>query len=79
MDAPSPPILGRSDELERLGALLGGARNGHGGALLVRGEPGIGKSTLLDAAVESARGIRVVRADGYEAEASIPFAALQRL
>ncbi|MRX44705.1 AAA family ATPase [Agromyces sp. Q22] len=79
MDAPSPQILGRTDELERLGALLGGARNGHGGALLIRGEPGIGKSTILDGAVDAARGLSVVRADGYEAEAAMPFAALQRL
>ncbi|WP_353813637.1 helix-turn-helix transcriptional regulator [Agromyces sp. SYSU T00266] len=74
-----PPVLGRTDELERLGALLGGARNGRGGALLIRGEPGIGKSTILDEAVRTASGLRVVRADGYEAEAEMPFAGLQRL
>jgi DNA-binding CsgD family transcriptional regulator len=45
----------------------------------VRGEPGIGKTTLLDEVAREPRGIRVLRADGYEAEASIPWAALQRL
>jgi len=74
-----PPILGRTDELERLGALLAGARNGRGGALLIRGEPGIGKSTLLHEAVRAGHGLRVVRGDGFEAEAAMPFAALQRL
>ncbi|WP_400995035.1 AAA family ATPase [Agromyces sp. GXQ0307] len=75
----SPPILGRAPELERLGALLGGARNGRGGALLIRGEPGIGKSTILEEAVRTAHGLRVVRADGFEAESAMPYAALQRL
>ncbi|MFB9958058.1 ATP-binding protein [Agromyces bracchium] len=79
MDAESPLLLGRAPELERLAALLGGARNRRGGALLVRGEPGIGKSTLLDETVRTARGLLVVRANGFEAESAMPYAALQRL
>lgn len=46
---------------------------------MIRGEPGIGKSALLGAAVGSARGIRIVRSDGYEAESAMPYAAVQRL
>lgn len=79
IDAAPPAILGRTDELDRLGALLGNARNGVGTALSVVGEPGIGKTALLDAAVGPARGIRVLRSDGYEAESAMPYAAVQRL
>ena len=45
----------------------------------MRGEPGIGKTTLLDEVARDPHGVRVVRADGYEAEAAMPWAALQRL
>ena len=41
------PLLGREAEERRIGALLAAARNGRGGALLILGEPGIGKSSLL--------------------------------
>lgn len=50
-----------------------------GGALIVRGEPGIGKTALLDHAVAAAEGMRVIRATGIEAEADLPFAALHLL
>lgn len=59
--------------------MVGHARNGRGSALLIRGDPGIGKSALLDASTHGLRGVRVVRADGYEAEAAMPYAALQRI
>ena len=47
--ASAERLLGRHAERERVRALLGHARNGRGGALLVTGEPGIGKTALLDA------------------------------
>ena len=47
--------------------------------LVVRGEPGIGKTALLDWAVESAAGLRVVRVAGVESEMELAFAALQQL
>lgn len=72
-------ILGRRAELDELSLVLGSARNGRGGALHVRGEAGIGKTTLLDAATDGPTGIRVVRVDGYEAEVAMPYAALQRI
>ena len=52
-----------------------------GDAIVVRGAPGIGKSSMLDAiAVEAtALGLRVLRAAGVEAEQSFPYAALRRL
>jgi DNA-binding CsgD family transcriptional regulator/tetratricopeptide (TPR) repeat protein len=58
---------------------MSAARNGRGGALVLRGDPGIGKTALLDAATRDVPGVRVVRSDGYEAESAMPYAALQRI
>ena len=69
-------IYGRTRERSELEAVLELAREGRSTALVVHGEAGIGKSTLLDAAVESAGGFRVLRARGYESESDIPFAVL---
>jgi DNA-binding CsgD family transcriptional regulator len=79
IDAPTTLILGRSGELDRLHALSAGARNGRGGALLLRGDPGIGKTALLDEGTSGLPGVRVVRCDGYEAESAMPYATLQRI
>ena len=48
------PLVGRDQELERLFGMIDQLA-GHGGALVVRGEAGIGKSALLEAAGERAR------------------------
>lgn len=71
-------LLGRDHEQRRLAALLGAARNGRGGSLLVLGEPGIGKTCLLTESAQQAS-IDVIRLDGYESESAMPFAAVQRL
>jgi len=70
------PLLGRDDEQRRIATLLHATRSGHGGALLLVGEPGIGKTALLDAATA---GQPVLRVDGHEAESTLPFAAIHRL
>jgi len=72
-------LVGRSVERQVVAAVLAGARNGVGGALLVRGEPGIGKTALLRAATAGPTGLELLRVDGFEAESAIPFAGLQRL
>ena len=72
-------LLGRLPERAALSQLLDGARAGRSGVLVVRGEPGIGKTALLDWAVESAAGLRVVRVAGVESEMELAFAALQQL
>lgn len=72
-------VLGRDDEKRRLDLLLGHARNGQGGAVLLLGEPGIGKTALVDDLVAHAAPARVLRVTGYEAESTIPYAGLQRL
>jgi len=73
-------IVGRAAELARLDGLLDEVRAGRGGPLLLRGEPGIGKTTLLDELVARAGGeVTVLRAAGVESEAEIAFAALSDL
>ncbi|MFE5340731.1 LuxR C-terminal-related transcriptional regulator [Isoptericola sp. NPDC056578] len=71
-------LLGRESEQRRVAEVVGAARNGHGSALLVLGEPGVGKTTLLRDAAPGA-GTRVLRLDGYESESSMPYAAVERL
>ena len=73
-------LVGREEELRAIDALLGGAPE-RGGALLVRGEPGIGKSTLLAQARRrgGAAGLRVLTAAGVQSESDLPFAGLHQL
>lgn len=77
---PAASLLGRDGELDRLLAVVRAAERGQGGALVLRGEPGIGKTALLDH-VERVAGeaFQVVRASGSEFEAELPFAALHQL
>jgi len=71
-------LYGRDDEQALIDGLLAGAAAGRSGALVITGEPGIGKTALLDYAVQTA-GTRVLRAAGAESEAELPFAGLQLL
>jgi hypothetical protein len=74
------PLVGRGRECALIHGLLDGVPRS-GAALLVRGEPGIGKSALLDHAAEqaSARGFRVLRTLGVHAETDVPYSGLQLL
>jgi DNA-binding CsgD family transcriptional regulator/tetratricopeptide (TPR) repeat protein len=73
-------IIGREPELERIDAFLNTART-DGGALLITGEPGVGKTALLKAGSEaaSAAGSRILRATGVEFEAGMSFAGLNQV
>jgi DNA-binding CsgD family transcriptional regulator len=62
-----------------LDQLLEQVRFGRGGPLVLLGETGVGKTTLLDQAVTSFRDFRFVRVFGVEAEKELPFAAIQQL
>lgn len=74
------PLIGRADEITRLLALVGAAEQGDGGVLVLRGQPGIGKSALLDHVEHAAREkFQIIRAAGSEFEAELPFAALHQL
>ena len=55
------------------------ARHGSAGGVVLRGEPGIGKSALLDELVNATEAATVLRTQGLEAEAPLAFAALHRL
>src|SRR3954465_14791564 len=72
-------LVGRSRERARLERLLDDARQGRRGALLLHGDPGIGKTALLRWTVEQAQDMHVLRARGIETESDIPFAGLGEL
>ena len=72
-------LYGRDRERTRIGALLEDARASRSGALVIRGEPGIGKTALLDDARERAADMHVLSARGVESESDLPFAALHQL
>src|ERR671932_1885614 len=72
-------LVGRSRERARLERLLDDARAGRSSALLLHGEPGIGKTALLRWTIEQAADMRVLRARGIETESDIPFAGLAEL
>ena len=74
-----PGLHGRDAECETLAALVSGVRSGHGRVLAVRGEPGAGKTALLNYAVGLAGDVRVARATGTEAEAGLAYAGLHQL
>ena len=75
---PRAALVGRAIERGALDELLDDARHGHGTAIVVHGEPGIGKTALLEYMVASARDFQVLRTVGNEAEHELPFAALQQ-
>ena len=72
-------LLDRLRERGALSELLDVARAGRSGVLVLRGEPGVGKTALLEYAIESAAGLRVARVAGVESEMELAFAALQQL
>jgi DNA-binding CsgD family transcriptional regulator len=72
-------LYGRGEQLAAIDRLLEGMRSGRAGSLVLRGEAGIGKTALLDAAEGKATGARVLRVTGVESEAELPFAGLQAL
>jgi DNA-binding CsgD family transcriptional regulator len=72
-------LRGRRDECVVLDRLLDRARAGRSGALVLEGEPGVGKTALLEYAIGSASDLRVLRAVGVESEMELAFAALHQL
>src|SRR3979411_518955 len=72
-------LTGRRSECEMLDRLIEAVRAGESRALVIRGEPGIGKTALLEYLVEQASGCRVARAAGVQSEMELAFAGLQQL
>ena len=72
-------LVGRRDECRALDDLLGGARAGRSGALVLRGEAGIGKTELLKYLFERSTGFLTVRAAGVQSEMELSYAGLHQL
>jgi DNA-binding CsgD family transcriptional regulator len=72
-------LYGRDSERAQIAALLEAARSSRSGALVIRGEPGIGKTAVLQDARDLATDMHVLVARGVESESELPFAALHQL
>jgi DNA-binding CsgD family transcriptional regulator len=72
-------LLDRELERGQIDRVLEAARRGRSAALVLHGEPGTGKTMLLDYAVESGGGFEIVRLLGIESETEFGFAALHQL
>jgi DNA-binding CsgD family transcriptional regulator len=72
-------LIGRGAECTVVDRLLRQVRGGRSGSLVVRGQPGIGKSAILGYAAKSAEGFRVLQVTGIESEMDFAFAALQQI
>ena len=73
-------LVGRLTEREVLGGLLAKAAEGYSGALVLHGEPGVGKTALLDATVAAAAagGMQTFRLTGVESETQLGYAGLHQ-
>jgi DNA-binding CsgD family transcriptional regulator len=78
-DRPRPPLIDREVEQEALRDLIANARTGMGGALVLRGDAGVGKSTLLEQAIASAPDLQALRVVAVESEMALGFAAVHQL
>ena len=76
---PPPRLFGRTGELEILGRLIAKVRSGQSAVLVMRGEPGIGKTELLRHLIAEASGFVMARVAGVESEMELPFAGLHQL
>ena len=72
-------FLGRTRERRRLDGMLAQARAGQSAVIVIRGEPGIGKTALLRHAARQAAGLQIREVEGVEAEMELPFAGIHRL
>jgi DNA-binding CsgD family transcriptional regulator len=72
-------LVGRAPELAAIDALLEEARDSTSGSLVLRGEPGIGKSVLLGHAADRAGAMQLLRVRAFESEQGLPYAGLSSL
>jgi DNA-binding CsgD family transcriptional regulator len=72
-------LVGRGDECGRIDRLLAEAELGRSGVLVLHGQPGIGKSALLDYAFEHGSAMDALQVCGVESEADLPYAGLHAL
>jgi DNA-binding CsgD family transcriptional regulator/tetratricopeptide (TPR) repeat protein len=76
---PPSRLFGRTAELEILERLIANVRRGRSAVLVVRGEPGIGKTELLRQLIAGVSGFGVARVAGVESEMELPYAGLHQL
>src|SRR5690349_17210197 len=72
-------LIDRRAECGQLDRVLRDVRSGRSRVLVIHGDPGIGKTALMDYAAEEASGCRLVRASGEESESELAYAALHQL
>jgi AAA ATPase-like protein len=72
-------LVGRRAELDVLADVIARGRSGGSATLVVSGEPGVGKTALLDALVDLAHDFRVIRIEGIESELQLDYAVLHRI
>ena len=77
--AEAARLVGRQRERAVVDRLLDSARDGRGAVVVVHGDPGFGKTALLEYAVEAGHDFRLVRTSGAEGEMELDYAAMQRL
>jgi DNA-binding CsgD family transcriptional regulator len=74
-----PELVGREKDEDRLSQLLMSAREGLSGSVVLRGDPGVGKTALLEGLARLASDMHILRLGGIESEMELPYAALHRL
>ncbi len=80
MASPRPPAFqGRTRERQVLDQLLETVHSGESAVLVIRGEPGVGKTALLRYCARQASGFRVVQISGIESEMELPYAGVHQL
>src|SRR5205809_6653406 len=72
-------LTGRRSGCDVLDRLIDAVRAGESKALVLRGEPGVGKTALLDHVADKATGFRVARAVGIQSEMELAFSALHQV
>src|SRR5918996_178565 len=72
-------LFGRERERSVIGSLLEGARASRSGVLVVRGQPGVGKTALLEDTADRASEAQLLRGGGVQSESELAFAALHQI
>jgi hypothetical protein len=75
----APRLVGRSDECRLLDELIAAVRASESRTLVIVGDPGVGKTSLLEYGAIAATEFRIERAVGVESEMELAFAALHQL
>jgi hypothetical protein len=78
-DGRGTRLRGRDSECETLRGLIDAVRSGTSQVLVLRGEPGVGKTALLEYVTEFATGFRCVQVAGVQSDMELAFAGLQQL